>query len=502
MNNPKSSSIAGVLGIILGSLGVHNWYLGEQKKAKRHIIVLIAGVAVLVISMLLRALLPSAAQITLRTTMGNIAAVLQVVGWLIIAADVVWGIVEGILLLMQNGETAPKPTADTAPNATPDPTNPATSPQTPNATAAQSATIASTANPPAAQSTTSGATPAQAASTTNATANVSQTPPPLTFSSQNIQNPTPLARPEQVVGSKDVQAPALTVTNSEGKQTMNPVVKRWLLSGAVLVASAIILGFLIKGGIDSILASAYGESYRAAKEIKPVVERAHDSKSCEYAVQYAKVAHVDRKTYDGYIDTCKSLTENNIIAQIDQLGNTPMVRWSGEIKKNYDQFREDYVAAFPGTTNFAQALQLYQVWHNYALAVDLLTVESPDHDFQAAADVLRTSGNSTLAQYGELWLEKELEYIHAYRTYQETSYTSPEKETLRQTYETLRTNLQAWVEDHRPDVTKLEALTAPNTDALYESFTAMYELIRTGYEQHYDRNSNDCKDSGRNIYCN
>lgn len=66
---PKSKVVAGILGILLGSLGIHNFYLGY-------------------------------------TTKGIIQIVLTVAGFLTCgitsAASAVWGLVEGILILVGN----------------------------------------------------------------------------------------------------------------------------------------------------------------------------------------------------------------------------------------------------------------------------------------------------------------------------------------------------------------------------------------------------------------
>lgn len=511
--------IAGVLGIILGSLGVHQWYLGDQKRAKRHLTLFIAGVVLLVVGLVLRALMPSMSQVALRTTIGNLATVLRVVAWIMIIADIVWGAIEGALLLVQGDAVPGQQNSQSAAPGSADPAgqnsqSSAASSNNTDGSSGQAPQVtpsitdqASQAAPNVANQTPQ-ATPIpvnqapQGGPATVMGAPVANPSDALVFKSSDIQNPMSVPRPDQAVGTKDVAAPALTVTDQSGKEKMNPVVKRWVLSGVVLAVAVVALGLIIKMGFDAVISSAYGETYRAAKVIKPTVDQMHQSPACEYAVQYAKSAYVDRKTYDGYIDTCKSLTEENITEAIEKLGTTPMLRWNSEISREYQTFQEAYVVAFPEETNFAPALQLYQTWHNYVLATDLLTVESEDVAFQEAADILRTSGNSTLAQYGELWLEKELEYIHAFRNYQNTSYTDPNKEALRQNYELLRADLQNWVSDHRPDVLELEKIKLPNTDAMYESFTKMYDLIRTGYEKHYDKKSGDCNYSGRTVYCN
>lgn len=65
MKPPKQKIIAGILGILLGSLGVHNFYLGNTGKAVAQLL-------------------------------------LTLVGWVVIVGPLVssvWGLVEGVLIL-------------------------------------------------------------------------------------------------------------------------------------------------------------------------------------------------------------------------------------------------------------------------------------------------------------------------------------------------------------------------------------------------------------------
>jgi TM2 domain-containing membrane protein YozV len=64
--NAKSKLVAGILGILLGSFGVHNFYLGYNSKAIAQL-------------------------------------VLTVVGWIIIIGPIIsgiWGLIEGIMILI------------------------------------------------------------------------------------------------------------------------------------------------------------------------------------------------------------------------------------------------------------------------------------------------------------------------------------------------------------------------------------------------------------------
>lgn len=513
MGSPKSAMIAGILGILLGAFGVHDWYLDNHKKARWHVILAIAGGALMGISIILRAFMQSANKVTTINLLSNVATTLYVIAMLAIVADVVWGIIEGILLLVQGNEglaargynvVPSKPNTEEEkydPNAVSmiAPAQPA------NPTPAQPAAAQPT-NPVPAQP-----APVQPASITlppsptlaEQASNAPKRQQPIVFKSSDIPNQgTAVDLTGQTLSTKSVAPAPLMTTKTDGSAAMNPIVKRKILITIVVVVAALVIGIIVKVGFDSVLSGGYGASYRVAKNLQPRLANANQSSSCQYALDYAKSEYVDRKTYNSYIDTCKDLV-TGVSALVTELGETPGVLWNNEISAQYKNFKELYDTTFPegASENLASALQLYQTWHDYALAVDVLSVESEDAEFQQAADILRSSGNKTLEQYGEEWLQKQLEYVHAYQAYRDLSYTDPGKEDARAAVEERRNELKSWREDHSPDVTMLEVMTVPDTKPMYESFTKLYELIRAAYEKHYDYDSDDCRNLGGVVYC-
>lgn len=533
MGSPKSAMTAGILGILLGAFGVHDWYLDNHKKARSHVILAIVGGALMGLSIILRALMQSANKVTTINLLGNIATTLYVIAWLAIAADVIWGIIEGILLLVQGdaglaakGYTVlpPKPKTEEEeydPNAVSmiapaRPANNAMPANYPN-TAVPTQPTAGAAPmpaqyPPSPVENSQAATPAPqpgpvtlppAPTLAEQASNAPASAQPIVFKSSDIANQGVSANVlGQTLSTKSVEPAPLMTTKTDGSAAMNPVVKRKILITIVVLVAAVIIGIIIKVGVDSVLASGYGTSYRIAKDLQPRLANANQSSSCQYALDYAKSAYVDRKTYNGYVDSCKDLV-TGVGALVSELGDTPGVLWNGEISAQYQNFKELYNETFPEGSgdNLTSALTLYQTWHEYVLAADTLTVDSEDSEFQQAADFLRTSGNKTLADYGEEWLQKELDYVRAYQTYRDLSYTDPAKEDARLAVDERRTELKNFVDDHRPDVTMLEKMTVPDTKAMYESFTKLYDLIRAAYEKHYDYDSGDCRNLGGVVYC-
>ncbi len=484
LGSPKSSLTAGVLGILLGGFGVHEWYLGNSKKAKRHLLLLIVGVVLVVLPVIIQAITPSLGQFQLQQALNSIAIVLRVLGWLTLVADIAWGIIDGILLLVQGdvGLIAQGYTVNGAPG---------------SANISQAQTSITPENAPKLPRVSLPPAPTLAEQASNAKVS----PQPIVFRSSDIPNQPQGAVMNQAIGTGNVAPAPLTVANAEGKSTINPVVLRRILFTVVIVVAVVVVGLIVVSGIGSVMTEGYGEAYRLARELKPKLERADKSSSCQYAMQYVQAANVGKQSYDEYITVCKDLV-TSVNAEVYQLGEKSLVQTNTEIAAQYQDFKGLYGAAFPEVSSLPETLALYQVWHNYVLAVDRLSLDtSPEIEFQQAADILRTSNNEALQKYGEEWLQKQLDYVRAYKAYQDVSYTDPNKENMRAELATQLTELQNWVQDHRPDITQIAPMTVPDTAPMYQSFLKLYELIRTGYEEHYDDKSGDCNRVGDKVYC-
>lgn len=93
MQSTKSVEVAGVLGIILGSVGAHDWYLGNKKGAWAHVGLLILSVVLLIVGSIVMPLVNSS-DMEISDTLGTITMI-------ILIGNVVWGLIEGILILVQ-----------------------------------------------------------------------------------------------------------------------------------------------------------------------------------------------------------------------------------------------------------------------------------------------------------------------------------------------------------------------------------------------------------------
>lgn len=95
---PKSATTAGLLGIFLGSVGAHNWYLGEKSKGIAHVCMMSGGILVNILASLI---LPNIFGVTMLLQMAWLFTILTGIAGLAMSASAIWGLVEGIMILTQ-----------------------------------------------------------------------------------------------------------------------------------------------------------------------------------------------------------------------------------------------------------------------------------------------------------------------------------------------------------------------------------------------------------------
>lgn len=93
MHSTKSVEVAGVLGIILGSVGAHDWYLGNKKGAWAHVGLLILSVLLIVVGSIVLPLVNSSDTQTPET--------LGMFTMIVLIGNAAWGVLEGVLILIQ-----------------------------------------------------------------------------------------------------------------------------------------------------------------------------------------------------------------------------------------------------------------------------------------------------------------------------------------------------------------------------------------------------------------
>lgn len=95
--NYKSATVAGLLGIFLGSIGVHDFYLGDKKKGIIHVI--LASIW-LVVDMLIPVILTNALDFYSLYAMAGFIGFLNFAGGVCLAVSSIWGLVDGIRILI------------------------------------------------------------------------------------------------------------------------------------------------------------------------------------------------------------------------------------------------------------------------------------------------------------------------------------------------------------------------------------------------------------------
>lgn len=111
MNNhsPKSAIAAGLLGIFLGSLGIHNFYLGDKKKGIIHLCLLGGTILLSLIGSIVVAagaasvVVPSGNYLNVGGAVAGFgaSAIFVALAGLVSAGNTIWGFVEGIIILVQ-----------------------------------------------------------------------------------------------------------------------------------------------------------------------------------------------------------------------------------------------------------------------------------------------------------------------------------------------------------------------------------------------------------------
>lgn len=102
----KSSTVAGLLGIFLGTVGAHNFYLGQKKLGFIHVGLVGGSILLTIISTIV-----AASQTTVQGLLsGGFGAsfgatvILGTISTLVICASGIWGLIEGIMCLTKSGK--------------------------------------------------------------------------------------------------------------------------------------------------------------------------------------------------------------------------------------------------------------------------------------------------------------------------------------------------------------------------------------------------------------
>lgn len=450
---PKSAVVAGLLGLFLGQFGAHSWYLGKKKQGIAHVCLFAAGLILMIIAMVV--IFSSAHTVylyssySIQTANEPFAAILLMfLAWAVMMGNGIWALVEAIILLVQGDAGL----------------------------ATKGYLVATPYNLAAAP------TAGQPAPTTNAAAPSAATPSATASTTASAQPAAP------------------TPVTPQSKQPMNPATKKKIILGCIIGAVALVAIIAICIIIAIVSHIDYGEAYRQAKVLKDDVSELYTAYDCERVVSSVNSDWTSESNYNKYIEACKDDTAG-IGDKIDELEKTAGVRKDSAISKAFDKFKKEYLAIVPDSEELNAKLELYKVWHAYVVAVDDLSASDTDAKIQSAANILINSGNDAFKTYGEGWLEKTMEYVRAYRAYQNSSYSDSNRSQLRDDMYSKQTAQRTWVSENKPDITELAPLNFSDTTKMYNAYRDFYELLTATYEEHYNSGSGDCSELRDVVYC-
>lgn len=443
MNQYKSATAAGIFGIILGGFGAHDWYLGRKRNALIHVGLMIAGLVVCIVGAVLMNTMAVSRNIYAALNTISLYRWIMIFGWILMMGSVIWGLVEGIIILAQGDEgLAARGHKVVGHNAGVDD-------QAGTSTMEQGAAQA-------------GDQAASAAAIQGASA-----------TTEGTQKSSAVEAKAQVVSSAGVKAP---------RAPLSPVFKKKLFWGIGILSGVVVILIVVTVVLSVMLKIDYERTYDIIAELRPKVYTLHDDFDCDSVVEYVQATYVDSKAYTSYVNGC-------LAARVDtedlvkELGETVGIQRDKDLSARYDKFVEKYEAVFPEQTELEKNLKMYQAWHKFVLLVDDLNGESTDAEFKTAADALKESGNDKISQYGEGWLAKSLAYAHAYQNYYAETTEEEDKETLRKEMNEKQNEQREWVAKNCPDITVLAPIETGDTRAMLSAFNAMSNLATKQYEE-------------------
>lgn len=458
-NNQKSATVAGLLGIFLGSVGAHNWYLGEKKKGIIHLCLLGGAILLLVVA---DVILPM--MMTTRAVLSTAGLVLLLNGiaLMISSGNSLWGFIEGIIILVKG-----------------------------DAGLAQRGIVVG------------GASMAQATmprqNEQNAVGHMPMQNNMRDGEVNNVQNEN-AGIGHEVINSAENATMRPSVPVKTQKQPMDPAVEKKIILGAIIGGATVVVGVIAIVVISLLTRVDYGETYRVAKELSPEITAFAQNTSCTRVLDYVDSQYTTVTTYNDYVSSCLS-AGSEIDGLIEKLGATSGVKRNKEIKEVFDKFSEGVSQTLPNAEELEEKLAMYRAWHEYVYLEDDVRFSDTNAELQAVAAPLIDSGNEVLKTYGEGWLTSVLAVATAYREYDGLSYSDSNKTTARQKYQELQASHKTWMAENKPNIKTMAALNFENTSKLYDAWTKLYDLIRETYEENYDEESGDCVMLFGEVFC-
>ena len=312
-----------------------------------------------------------------------------------------------------------------------------------------------------------------------------------TGTQKSTTNKVPAKTTAQATSSKAVAKPAPKPLDPKAKKKI--IMWSCIGGGAFVALCVIAIIFSLVFRID------YGESYRKANEVgEELSDLVDDTSACERVASYANSTWTSEKTYNDHVSKCLDSLDHDD-SEIVELGKTSGVKRDKDIKAQYDKFKKAYDQAFPDRSNVEATLKVYKAWHTFVIKSNTASSAIKDDDaYRKAADALKESGDNTLVEYAEGWLERGLAYSKAYREYMEGS--NKGTSATRTAMTEARTNFRNYVNQNEPNIEDIAAFEPGDVSDVYSTFKKLYNMISNAYEENYD-GKGDCVELLDSVYC-
>lgn len=453
-NNVKSATTAGLLGIFLGAIGAHWWYLGDKKKALIHVYLLAGGLGLMAVADMV---LPMFLSMGTVLQFAGLFMLLNSLAGLIMTGNAIWGVVEGVMILTQGDAGL----------------------------AQKGYNNAGGLNNNQGQGCYSG----QGMSTESANENGGIGGNASGFGMPGMAHDERLNISSANTQTMNMERPETVVKN---QQTIDSRKKKKIITGVLVgVGMVAVIGVAV-AVVMSMMKANYGETYRSAKELSPKISDFVNSTDCKYVMEYVNSAYITMESYQGYAESCMSVGDG-LSEAVEKLGETSGVKKNKEIKAQFEKVSEGLAEILPNDDELRAKINVDLAWHEFVLAANDLNYQTvSDAEIKAAAKALIESGNDALKIYGEGWEERTLQQAQAYRDYYNLPYSDPNRNVKRTEYNNLDQANKDWRAANVPDYKTMGGIDLSGRDKLYKEFSTLRAMIAEEYEKNYDSGSGDC----------
>lgn len=276
-------------------------------------------------------------------------------------------------------------------------------------------------------------------------------------------------------------------------KTKKRIIMWTCIGGGIFIALSVIAII-----VSLVFKTNYGESYRMAKEVKDELsDLSSNTGACGRVASYVDSTWTNEKTYNDYVSKCLDSLDHDD-SKIIELGKTSGVKRDEDIKAQYDKFKKAYDQAFPSQTGVEETLKVYKAWHTFVIKSNAASSAIKDDDaYRKAAETLKESGNKTLSEYADGWLERALAYSKAYRAYMDNDKAGSAERTA---MTEARANFRSYINQNEPDIEDIAEFEPGDTSDVYTAFNRLYNMISEAYEENYD-GQGDCMELLDSVYC-